>query len=155
MHDFTYELGACAQDQVTCKKNELKCLGSCSGVDGTDAKHDFATTVTIAELSEFALGEGFDTVAAANCTIKTATLRVPTFEGGDSFGTFAARLQSRSGMLAVDKAWCENNAQSCSVIQRVLEKVKNQPGTAPRCTFNVHSVFPSLALHSAVRSRHS
>lgn len=121
-HDFFYEVGACGQDRVVCKKDELRCLGGCSGVDGSDAKHDFSTIVTIAELSEFALGDGFDSVAAANCTVKTAILKVPTFAGGDSFGTFAARLRTRSGMTAIDTAYCENNARSCSVIQRVLER---------------------------------
>lgn len=50
------------------------------------------------------------------------TILFLTFVFADSFATFAARLRTRSGMNALDTEWCETNAQSCSVIQRVLER---------------------------------
>ena len=81
-HDLTYEVSACAQDKVQCDKTERRCLGLCSGVDNSEFKHDFHTMVALTELSVDALGDQFDS-ATANCTIKTTTLYVPTFNGGD------------------------------------------------------------------------
>ena len=120
-HQAVYDIQACTEDKVECKKESIRCLGSCSGVDGSEYKHDFATTVALTELSELVLGDGFDG-AAANCTLKTYVFKVPTFAGGESFRTWAARLQTRSGMTAIDTAWCEKSAASCAVIQRVLER---------------------------------
>ena len=68
------------------------------------------------------LGEEFNTSAPANCSVKNVVLEVDTFAGGDSFKTFAARARVRSGMSALDVQWCSNNAASCGVIQRVLER---------------------------------
>ena len=120
-HQAVYDIQACTEDKVECKKEARRCYGSCSGVDGSEFNHDFATTVALTELSEFVLGDGFDSAAAANCTVKSYVFKIPTFAGGDSFKTWAARLQTRSGMTAIDSGWCEKSAASCSVIQRVLE----------------------------------
>ena len=68
------------------------------------------------------LGEAFDDGAAANCTVKSYKFLVPTFEGGDSFKTFAARVRVRSGMTAIDPAFCNANARSCGVMQDMLER---------------------------------
>ena len=100
-HDLTYEVTACAQDKVQCAKDERKCLGLCSGVDNSPFRYDFHTVVARTELSTGALGVARWEAAEANCTIKTTTLYVPTFDGGDSFKTFAARLRVRSGMTAI------------------------------------------------------
>jgi len=100
-HQAVYDIQACTEDKVECKKEARRCFGSCSGVDGSAFNHDFATTVALTELSEFVLGDGFDSAAAADCTVKTYVFKVPTFAGGDSFKTWAARLQTRSGMTAV------------------------------------------------------
>ena len=74
------------------------------------------------ELSQFVLGDGFDTKAAADCTVRSYTFKVPIFRGGDSFATFAARMRVRSGMTAISTQFCNDNAASCGVIQNVLEK---------------------------------
>ena len=100
-HQAVYDIQACTEDKVECKKEARRCFGSCSGVDGSAFNHDFATTVALTELSEFVLGDGFDSAAAADCTVKTYVFKVPTFAGGDSFSTWAGRLQTRSGMTAV------------------------------------------------------
>ena len=96
MHQFGYELAACGQSQVLCKKASIQCLSTCGGVDGSQYKHDFSTIVSLTELSQFVLGDAFDDAAAANCTVKNYKFMVPTFEGGDSFKTFAARTRVRS-----------------------------------------------------------
>jgi len=119
-HHGLYDIRACTEDKVECKKEARRCFGSCSGVDGSEFNHDFATTVAMTELSEFVLGDGFDS-AAANCTLKTYVFKIPTFAGGDAFKKWAVRLQTRSGMSGIDTGWCERSAASCSVIQRVLE----------------------------------
>lgn len=122
-HGFLYDLTSCAQDKVTCKKEEIMCSGSCAGVDGASFNHDFATVVSLAELDEEVLGtEAFTEGAAADCNVRTHVFEVPTFAGGDSFKTVFARLQTRSGMTALDTGWCETNPLSCGVIQRVLER---------------------------------
>jgi hypothetical protein len=127
VHQSLYDIQACTEDKVECKKEARRCYGSCSGVDGSEFKHDFATIVALTELSEFVLGDGFDG-AAANCTVKTYVFKVPTFAGGDAFTVWAARLGSRSGATAIDTSWCDRSAASCSVIQRVLER-------SPQLTF--------------------
>ena len=99
MHQFGYDLAACGQSQVLCKKATIQCLSTCGGVDGSQYKHDFSTIVSLTELSQFVLGEDFDDAAAANCTVKNYKFLVPTFEGGDSFKTFAARMRVRSKQL--------------------------------------------------------
>ena len=122
MHNVGYQFKACGADKVWCKKEKIKCLNTCGGSDGAEYKHDFATIVSSTELSQFVLGDGFDTQAAADCTVRQYTFKVPVFRGGDSFATFAARIRVRSGMTAIDKQFCDNNALSCGAIQNVLEK---------------------------------
>ena len=101
IQDATGELYACAYNRVECKKSEVECLGTCSGVDGTEYHHDFATVVSLSELSEFVLGNDFNDSAPANCSVKNVVLELDTFAGGDSFKTFAARARTRSGMTAI------------------------------------------------------
>ena len=122
MHNVGYQFKACSADKVWCKKEKIKCLNTCGGSDGAQYKHDFATIVSSTELSKFVLGDGFDSQAAADCTVRQFTFKVPIFKGGDSFATYVARIRVRSGMTAIDKQFCENNALSCGVIQNVLEK---------------------------------
>jgi hypothetical protein len=144
MHNVGYQFKACGEDKVWCKKSKIKCLNRCGGSDGAEYKHDFATIVSSTELSQFVLGDGFDAQAAADCTVRSYTFKVPVFRGGDSFATFAARMRVRSkqphfqtdphnphnphnphlagGMTAIDKEFCNANALSCGVIQNVLEK---------------------------------
>lgn len=122
LHNVGYQFKACGEDKVRCKKDKIKCLNRCGGSDGAEYKHDFATIVSSTELSQFVLGDGFDTQAAADCTVRSYTFKVPVFRGGDSFATFAARMRVRSGITAIDKAFCNANAASCGVIQNVLEK---------------------------------
>lgn len=126
-HQARFDVEACAADKVACKKDTVKCLGSCGGVDGSQHLHDFSTIVSLTELSEFVLGDSFLS-AEADCTVRTHVFKVPTFAGGDSFGTFAARLRVRSGLTAIDNAWCARRAKSCAVVQRVLER-------SPQLTF--------------------
>ena len=121
-HSFGFQVKACAEDKVVCKKDKIRCLSTCGGKDGSQYKHDFATIVSSTELSRFVLEDGFDTQAAADCTVRSYTFKVPIFKGGDSFATFAARMRTRSGMTAIDTAFCNANAASCGVIQNVLEK---------------------------------
>ena len=122
IQDTVGEFYACTLDRVQCKKSEIACLGTCSGVDGSEYHHDFATIVSLTELSEFVLGDAFETSAPANCITKNAIIEVETFAGGDSFKTYAARIRGRSGLTAISSAWCNDNAASCSVVQRVLER---------------------------------
>ena len=49
-------------------------------------------------------------------------LRVPLFEGGQSFATFSSYLRVRSGMTAINKLQCDRFAQACREIQHTLEK---------------------------------
>ena len=99
MHNVGYQFQACGVDKVWCKKEKIKCLNTCGGSDGAQYKHDFATIVSSTELSHFVLGDGFDTQAAADCTVRSYTFKVPVFQGGDSFATFAARMRTRSKQL--------------------------------------------------------
>ena len=99
MHQFGYDVAACGQNAVACKKSSVECMATCSGVSGSYFKHDFSTIVSLTELSLFALGDGFDTRAAADCNIRQYVFKVPIFEGGQSFATFAARTQVRSKQL--------------------------------------------------------
>ena len=122
LHQAGYDIAACAQNQVECKKSTVQCLGTCGGVDGSQYRHDFSTIVSMTELSQFVLGDGFDDQAAADCNVRNYVFKVPTFAGGDSFKTFASRMRVRSGMTAIDSEFCNNNAKSCSVIQDVLER---------------------------------
>ena len=96
MHQIGYDFAACAQDQVECKKASVKCLGTCGGTSGSLYKHDFSTIISLTELGQFALGDGFDDAAAADCNVRSYVFKVPTFEGGDSFLTVAARARVRS-----------------------------------------------------------
>ena len=95
-HDGLFEVVTCIGNDVACHKQMRECLGGCGGSDGSNLKHDFHTQVSIADLGEDTLGELGFSQAAANCTIKTAMVDIPLFEGGDSFKTFAARLRVRS-----------------------------------------------------------
>lgn len=99
LHSFGYQIKACGEDKVECKKNKIRCLSTCGGVDGSQYKHDFATIVSSTELSRFVLDDAFDTQAAADCTVRSYTFKVPVFSGGDSFATFAARMRVRSKQL--------------------------------------------------------
>ena len=116
MHQAGYDLAACGQDQVACKKASVKCLGTCGGTSGSLYQHDFSTIVSRTELSQFALGDGFDDAAAADCNVRSYVFRVPTFEGGDSFKTWAARARIRSGMTALSNEFCNTNARSCAAV---------------------------------------
>ena len=99
LHGLAYQINACSDDKVKCKIRKIKCMNTCGGTDGSEYKHDFSTTVSRTELGYFALGDGFDTKAAADCTMRSYTFKVPIFRGGDSFGTFAARARVRSKQL--------------------------------------------------------
>ena len=50
-----------------------------------------------------------------------------------SFKTFAVRMQTRSGMTALDDTWCDENPLSCGVIQ-VTCYLKIQVNTGPKLT---------------------
>ena len=122
LHGAAFDVVACAQDGVECKKSAIECLGTCGGVDGSEFKHDFATIVSLTELSQFVLGDAYDAGAAADCTVRSHTFKVPAFTGGEAFATFASRMRTRSGMTAISAGFCADNAASCSVIQNMLEK---------------------------------
>jgi len=127
IHNFGLEVAMCAEDQVQCKKDFEHCVGGCAGDDTSNLLYDFSTTIAIADLNTDVVGEGGFASAHANCSVKTDVIEVDLFEGGDSFVTFAVRMQTRSGMTAIDNTFCENNPLSCGVIQRALEK---SPGLA-------------------------
>ena len=91
---------------MECKKASIQCLSTCGGTSGSLYKHDFSTIVSLTELGQFALGDGFDDAAAADCNVRSYVFKVPTFEGGDSFLTVAARARVRSGMTAIDNDFC-------------------------------------------------
>ena len=122
IHAFGIEVAMCFEDQVQCKKDFEHCIGGCAGDDTSNLMYDFATTIAIADLNPDVVGEDGFASAHANCTVKTGVVEVDLFEGGDSFNTFAVRMQIRSGMSALDNTWCEDNPLSCGVIQRALEK---------------------------------
>lgn len=81
-HDGLMEAVNCIGNDVACHKEMRECLGGCGGSDGSNLKHDFHTQVSLADLGEVILGEEGFSQAAANCTIKTAMVDVPLFEGG-------------------------------------------------------------------------
>jgi hypothetical protein len=81
IHSLGLEVGMCLEDPVACKKKEEQCLGSASGDLTARMNYDFATAVAIGELNPDVLGEDGYYAAAANCTVKTATIEVPFFEG--------------------------------------------------------------------------
>lgn len=122
IHDVLHEALACVGSPVECEKDMERCVGVCGGADTNPLNHDFSTTIALAELSDEALGEGGAEAAHANCTVKSVSIAVDMFEGGDSFKTFAARIRVRSGMTAIDTQWCSDHPQSCGVVQRVLER---------------------------------
>lgn len=101
IHGAAYDVAACARDPVECKKAQIACLGTCGGVDGSTYHHDFATIVARTELSVEALGDEYAASAAANCTVRSVTFRVPTFDGGDSFAQWSARTAARSKLCNV------------------------------------------------------
>ena len=112
----------CFESPVDCKKDFELCLGTCSGDETSTLSFDFATMIGRGELSPDVLGEDGFAAAAANCTLKTETIFVPLFDGGQSFAQFVTRLRIRSGMTAIDPSWCENNPLSCGGIQKALER---------------------------------
>ena len=122
LHGAAYDVAACTRDQVQCKKDTIRCLNSCGGGDGATWSKDFASIVASTELSPEILGTKYDTHAAADCRERSFVFHVPTFDGGDSFGTWAARLRVRSGMTAISASYCNENQQSCAVVQHVLER---------------------------------
>ena len=146
IHSFGYQVKACAENKVQCKKDKIQCMSTCGGGDGSQYKHDFATIVSSTELSRFALEGGFYTQAAADCNVRSYVFKVPAFSGGESFATFAARMRTRSkqlqfqtsthtrahmhthtrtfpgGMTAINTKFCSDNPLSCGAIQNVLEK---------------------------------
>ena len=85
----------CFEDQVQCKKDFEHCIGSCAGDATSNLFYDFNTMIAISDLNPDVVGEdGFDS-AHANCSVKTDIIEVDFFEGGDSFSTFAVRMQIR------------------------------------------------------------
>tara|TARA_B110000858_G_C17808721_1_gene479556 strand:- start:4489 stop:5406 length:918 start_codon:yes stop_codon:yes gene_type:complete len=96
LHGFGYDLKACAENKVECKKQSVRCMSTCGGVDGSQYKHDFSTIVSRTELSRFVLEDAFDTQAAADCNVRSYTFKIPAFSGGDAFATFASRMRTRS-----------------------------------------------------------
>ena len=42
LHQAGYDIAACAQNQVECKKSTVQCLGTCGGVDGSQYRHDLS-----------------------------------------------------------------------------------------------------------------
>ena len=142
-HDGLFEAITCIGNDVVCHKQMRECLGGCGGTDGSVLKHDFHTQVSLADLSEVVLGEEGFSQAAANCTIKTAMVDVPLFEGGDSFKRFAGRLRVRSGMSAISSAWCDSNPLSCGTIQRVLERSPGLIFVGGRFVHRYDAIAPS------------
>ena len=122
MHEAGYNLAACGMNKVECKKASIQCLSTCGGTSGSLYKHDFNSIVSLTELSQFALGDGFEDGAAADCNVRSYVFKVPTFEGGDSFSTWAARSAVRSGMTALSKNFCSSNERSCAAVQDLLER---------------------------------
>ena len=96
IHDILHEAFACVGSPVECKKDLERCVGVCGGSDANPLNHDFSTTIALAELSDEALGEGGAEAAHANCSVKTVSMSVDLFSGGDSFKSFAARVRVRS-----------------------------------------------------------
>ena len=129
----------CGEDQVQCKKDFEHCIGGCAGDATSNLHYDFSTMIAISDLNPVVVGEDGFTSTHANCTVKTGIIEVPLFEGGDSFATFAVRMQIRSGMTALDNTWCEDNPLSCGVIQRALERspgLRFVPGVGWRHTYD-------------------
>ena len=122
IHNFGLELAMCLEDPVVCKKDFEHCIGGCAGDLTSTLKYDFSTMIAISELNPDVLGDDGFYAAAADCNVRQGVIEVPLFEGGDSFQTFAVRMQTRSGMTAIDDTWCDENPLSCGVIQRALEK---------------------------------
>lgn len=95
--DVAYEWRACARTMPECFKEREQCLGQCGG-ESVELRQDFATHVSKRELSVDSLGDAPFERARADCNVRTAELRVPLFEGGDSFAVFSSYVRVRSGM---------------------------------------------------------
>ena len=54
--------------------------------------------IALSELNEDVLGEDGFHAAAADCHVRTGEIKVDLFEGGDSFKTFAVRMQTRCAL---------------------------------------------------------
>lgn len=122
IHNFGLELAMCLEDQVQCKKDLEECVGGCSGDLTSSLKYDFNTMIAISELNPDVLGEDGFFAAAADCNVRQGLIEIPMFDGGDSFKTYAVRIQTRSGMTALSDTYCQENPLSCGIIQRALEK---------------------------------
>jgi len=85
----------CLEDKVECKKNFEHCIGGCAGDLTSQLHYDFATMIAVSELNPDVLGEDGFYAAAADCNIRQSVIEVDLFEGGDSFKTFAVRIQTR------------------------------------------------------------
>ena len=97
----------CFEDPVECKKDFELCLGSCSGDLTSTLNYDFNTMIALSELNPDVLGDDGFFATGADCHVRTGEIKVDPFEGGDSFKTFAVRMQTRSGMTALSNEWCE------------------------------------------------
>ncbi|MDA9633338.1 hypothetical protein N9S81_00200, partial [bacterium] len=127
VHRIALEVAMCLEDGVACKKEFELCLGTCAGKSGTQLPYDFNSLIAISELNPDVVGEEVFDGARADCNTRQTTISVDLFEGGDSFKTFAVRMQIRSGLTALDPSWCEANPLTCGAIQEVLER---SPGLA-------------------------
>jgi hypothetical protein len=125
----------CAQDPVACKKKEEQCLGSTSGDLTARMNYDFATAVAIGELNPEVLGEDGYYAAAANCTLKTTTIEVPFFEGGDSFSSYAVRMRIRCTLLRSNSLlW----TPSKPLLAHALYELWRRPSIPPVCFCSWH-----------------
>jgi hypothetical protein len=107
---------------------------------------DFATAVAVGELNPDVLGEDGFYAAAANCTVKTATIEVQFFEGGDSFRTYAARQRVRSGMTALSPGFCLEKPLTCGIIQ-----VHCSARTHALCAPRLHLLPPTCSFVRSAR----
>jgi len=140
IHAGALDVAMCAEDQVQCKKNLEHCIGGCAGDSTSNLLYDFSTTIAISDLNADVVGEDGFASAHADCNVKTDVIEFDFFEGGDSFLTYATRMQLRSGMTALSNVFCEENPISCNVIQDALEKAPSLvfvPGTGWRHRFDM------------------
>ena len=78
---------------------------ACMRVYASVLSDDFATMIAISELNPDVIGEDGFHAAAANCTLRSAVIEVPWFEGGDSFSTFATRMRIRCVLWRSNSIW--------------------------------------------------
>ena len=86
------------QDKVECKKDFELCVGGCSGDLTSTLKYDFSTMIATSELNPDVLGEDGFHASNADCNVRQGVIEVELFEGGDSFKTFAVRMQTRCAL---------------------------------------------------------